>query len=354
MVLCASVQGKQQASATMTITRHPDKAPEPCSCASEVPAAGPEADFIPAVVSRMAEGFTSRRWSSHIEPVEIPSRRETVDLLLQAQRILFPGYFSSSAIASPSSLEYHLGHNLTQFHKNLSHQINAALRHECFRRQHSCSHCGGRSSHLADEFVCSLPAIRELLETDISAALEGDPAAANADEVIFSYPGLFAVLVYRLAHRLCELEVPLLPRIMSEYAYHRTAIDIHPGAVIGDSFFIDHGAGVVIGETCTIGSRVRLYQGVTLGALSLPKGAGRQLKHVRRHPTIEDDAIIYANATILGGSTVIGARSIVGGNVWLTKSIGPDTKVLLKQPELIYIGTDGETNQKGGGNDGDL
>jgi serine O-acetyltransferase len=319
---------------------------EPCGCASEVRlCAKSESDFIPEVVGKLAEGFSSRRWSSHIEPVEIPSRRETIDLILETQRILFPGYFSSSTLPSPSSLEYHIGHNLTLLHKNLSHQINSALRHECFRRRHSCSLCGERSSELAAEFIRSLPQIRETLETDISAALDGDPAAANADEVIFSYPGLFAVLVYRLAHRLYELETPLLPRIMSEYAYHRTAIDIHPGATIGESFFIDHGAGVVIGETSTIGRRVRLYQGVTLGALSLPKGAGKQLKHVKRHPTIEDDVIIYANATILGGETVIGARSIVGGNVWLTKSVGPDTKVLLKQPELIYIGKNGETNQ---------
>lgn len=331
------------------------KTTEPCSCASEVrlPCIS-EADFIPSVVSQLAEGFTSRRWSSHIEPVEIPSWRETVDLILQAQRILFPGYFSSSTLPSSSSLGYHLGHNLTLFHKNLSQQVNSALRHECFRRNHSCSHCGERSSQIAAAFVRSLPEIRETLETDISAALEGDPAAANADEIIFSYPGMFAVLVYRLAHRLFELEVPLLPRIMSEYAYHRTAIDIHPGAVIGDSFFIDHGAGVVIGATCTIGRRVRLYQGVTLGALSLPKDAVQRLKNAKRHPTIEDDAIIYANATILGGDTVIGARSIVGGNVWLTKSIGPDTKVLLKQPELIYIGKDGETKQKGGKGDGNI
>ncbi|WP_417915737.1 serine O-acetyltransferase EpsC [Candidatus Electronema sp. JC] len=321
------------------------KTTEPCGCTAEVRlCAEPASDFIPSVVEKLAEGFSSRRWSSHIEPVEIPSRHETIELILEAQRILFPGYFSRSTLPSPSSLEYHLGHNLTIFHKNLSHQLNSALRHECFRRRHSCSLCGERSSELAAEFIRSLPQIRETLETDISAALEGDPAAANADEVIFSYPGLFAVLVYRLAHRLYELEVPLLPRIMSEYAYHRTAIDIHPGATIGESFFIDHGAGVVIGETSTIGRRVRLYQGVTLGALSLPKGAGRQLKHVKRHPTIEDDVIIYANATILGGETVIGARSIVGGNVWLTKSVGPDTKVLLKQPELVYIGKNGETN----------
>ncbi|MCI5141748.1 MAG: serine acetyltransferase, partial [Candidatus Electrothrix sp. ATG1] len=153
-----------------------------------------------------------------------------------------------------------------------------------------------------------------------------------------SYPGLFAIFVYRLAHTLFTLKVPILPRILSEYAYHRTAIDIHPGASIGDSFFIDHGAGVVIGETSIIGNRVRLYQGVTLGALSLPRGAGSKLKNIKRHPTIEDDVIIYANATILGGDTVVGARSIVGGNVWLTKTVGPDTKVLLKQPELVYIG----------------
>ncbi len=323
--------------------------PERCGCVSEVRLCSkPESDFIPSVVGKLNEGFSSRRWSSHIEPVEIPSRSETVDLLLQAQRILFPGYFSSSTMPSPASLEYHLGHNLTLFNKNLNHQLNSALRHECFRRHQSCSMCGERSRELAAEFIRSLPEIRETLETDIKAALEGDPAAANADEVIFSYPGFFAVFVYRLAHRLVELEVPLLPRIMSEYAYHRTAIDIHPGAIIGESFFIDHGAGVVIGATSVIGRRVRLYQGVTLGALSLSKAEVQRLKNAKRHPTIEDDAIIYANATILGGSTVIGARSIVGGNVWLTKSIGPDTKVLLKQPELIYLGKSGELNSNTG------
>ncbi len=325
---------------------------ENCGCASDLRLAGSvsESDFIPSVVRRMTDGFLSRRWSSHIEPVEIPSRRETIDLILQAQRILFPGYFGESALSQPSSLEYNLGHSLTLFHKNASHQINSALRHECFRRHQSCSMCGERSNQLAADFVRSLLDIRETLETDIKAALDGDPAAANADEIIFSYPGFFAILVYRLAHRLFELEVPLLPRIMSEYAYHRTAIDIHPSAIIGDSFFIDHGSGVVIGATCIIGRRVRIYQGVTLGALSLPKDAMPELRKAKRHPTIEDDTIIYANATILGGNTVIGARSIVGGNVWLTKSIGPDTKVLLKQPELIYLGKDGETKPRGGDN----
>jgi len=251
---------------------------------------------------------------------------------------------------SPSSLEYHLGQNLTIFYENLARQVSSAIRHDCFRHNQSCSKCGERSHQIAGEFVRALPQIRELLESDIDAALEGDPAAANADDVIFSYPGMFATLVYRLAHKLIELEVPIIPRIMSEYAYHRTAIDIHPGAAIGESFFIDHGAGVVVGATSTIGSRVRIYQGVTLGALSLPRGAGELLKNTKRHPTIEDDVIIYANTTILGGETVIGARSIVGGNVWLTESIGPDTKVILKQPELVYIGKNG----KGGTKNADL
>ncbi len=310
-----------------------------CECDSHVPPGIRELDYIPSIVNQLAEGFTSKKWSSHIEPVAIPSKKEVVDLVLQAQRIMFPGYFSSTML-NPSSLEYHLGHNLTNLYRNLSRQLNSAIRHDCFRHNLLCSSCNEQSHKLAGEFVRALPKIREIMESDIEATLDGDPAARNPDEVIFSYPGLFAIFVYRLAHTLFVLDIPILPRILSEYAYHRTAIDIHPGASIGNSFFIDHGAGVVVGATCTIGNRVRLYQGVTLGALSLPRGAGRKLRNTKRHPTIEDDVIIYANATILGGDTVVGARSIVGGNVWLTKSVGPDTKVLLKQPELVYIGKD--------------
>ena len=314
-------------------------------CQSDVQPARLIFDHIPSVVNQLVDGFTSKKWSSHIEPVPIPSKKEVVDLVQDAQQILFPGYFSTMML-SPASLEYHLGEKVTIFYENLTRQLNSAIRHDCFRHNHSCSQCGERSRQMAGEFIRCLPQIRELLESDINATLEGDPAAANADEVIFSYPGLFAILVYRLAHKLIELEVPIIPRIMSEYAYHRSAIDIHPGAIIGDSFFIDHGAGVVVGATSTIGNRVRIYQGVTLGALSLPKGAGTLLKNSKRHPTIEDDVIIYANATILGGETVIGARSIVGGNVWLTESIGPDTKVILKQPELVYIGKNGRNGKK--------
>jgi len=315
------------------------------ACNSDVQPAELVFDYIPSVVRQLVGGFTSKKWSSHIEPVPIPSKEEVVDLVQQARRILFPGYFTNMML-KPSSLEYHLGRNLSVFYENLARQISSAIRHDCFRHNKTCTKCGERSQRIAGEFIRALPQIREMLESDIDATLEGDPAAVNADDVIFSYPGLFATLVYRLAHKLIELEVPIIPRIMSEYAYHRTAIDIHPGAAIGDSFFIDHGAGVVVGATTTIGNRVRIYQGVTLGALSLPRGAGDLLKNTRRHPTIEDDVIIYSNATILGGETVIGTRSIVGGNVWLTESIGPDTKVILKQPELVYIGKNAKGSTK--------
>lgn len=300
---------------------------------------------VPPIVKKLVKGFTQKNWSSHKEPVPIPSKNEVKDLVRQARQILFPGYFTGM-ILSAESLEYYLGQTLGTFYENLARQVSSAIRHDCFRHNKACSKCGERSYEIASAFIKSLPEIKELLELDIEAALQGDPAAANGDEVIFSYPGFYAIMVYRLAHRLVELGVPIIPRIMSEYAYSRTSIDIHPAAEIGCSFFIDHGAGVVVGETTEIGSRVRIYQGVTLGALSLPRNAADELKHTKRHPTIEDDVIIYANATILGGETTIGARSIVGGNVWLTESVGSDTKVMLKQPELIYLGNKQRKNEK--------
>jgi len=178
--------------------------------------------------------------------------------------------------------------------------------------------------------------LRAMLAKDIRAALDGDPAAKGYDEIIFSYPGIRAITIYRIAYELYHLNIPLIPRIMTEYAHNRTGIDIHPGAHIGESFFIDHGTGVVIGETCIIGNRVRIYQGVTLGAISLSKSEVKKLRSKKRHPSIEDDVIIYANATILGGDTVVGARSVIGGNVWLTHSVPPDTEVFIKKQDLIF------------------
>ncbi len=307
------------------------------SCSSEAASANTVRNPIPEAIARLSKEFKSGRWASHIEPVPIPSKSEVIDLIEQLQRILFPGFFSA-VILRPENLEYHLGQQISLLYENLAAQISSAIRHDCFRHDQLCTQCGERSYETAAALIDSLPDIRNLLESDIEATLTGDPAAHNSDEVIFSYPGLFATMVYRLAHRLHQLGVPLVPRIMSEHAYHRTAIDINPEATIGSHFFIDHGAGVVVGATTTIGNRVRLYQGVTLGALSLPRDAGERLRHVKRHPTIEDDVIIYSNATILGGKTVVGARSIIGGNVWLTESVGPDTRVMLEQPKLVYIG----------------
>ncbi len=307
------------------------------SCGSDSRAADNVANPIPEVVKELAEGFKSGRLTSHIEPVPIPSKEEIVDLIALMQEILYPGFFTSMALR-PENLEYYLGQQLTLLYENLAKQISSAIRHDCFRHAQECTQCGERSYGIAAEFVQALPDIRELLETDIEATLEGDPAATNRDEVIFSYPGLFATMVYRLANKLHRLQVPLLPRMMSEHAFHRTAIDINPEATIGGKFFIDHGAGVVIGATTEIGAQVRIYQGVTLGALSLPRDAGEKLRNIKRHPTIEDDVIIYANATILGGKTVIGARSIIGGNVWVTESIKPDTTVALERPHLVYQG----------------
>ncbi len=210
------------------------------------------------------------------------------------------------------------------------------MRHECRRHSMSCVNCEERGQEITISFMNELPRLRTTLAKDIRAAFEGDPAAKGFDEVIFSYPGLFAITVYRMAHLLYKEEVSLIPRIMSEYAHSLTGIDIHPGASIGESFFIDHGTGVVVGETTEIGNRVRIYQGVTLGALSLPKEAVERLRSEKRHPTIGDDVIIYAGVTILGGEAVIGARSVIGGNVWITESVPPDTKVFLKKPELIF------------------
>jgi serine O-acetyltransferase len=178
--------------------------------------------------------------------------------------------------------------------------------------------------------------LRKALAADVLATYHGDPAAKSYDEVIFSYPGILAITVYRIAHQLVNLGVPLLPRIMTEYAHSITGIDIHPAATIGKSFVIDHGTGVVIGESTEIGDHARIYQGVTLGALSIPKGASDEFRGKKRHPTIEDDVIIYSGATILGGETVIGARSVIGGNVWLTESVPPDTTVFIEKPRLIY------------------
>ncbi|MDK9708469.1 MAG: serine acetyltransferase [Desulforhopalus sp.] len=290
---------------------------------------------VPGIVKELLSSWSTKECYEHISPVAIPSQEAITGIVDQARCILFPGYFTRTKLHA-SNLEYYIGKQTTDLYDKVSEQIAMAIRHDCRRNNLPCTNCESRSHLKALAFIEALPRVAAILATDIRAALEGDPATKSPDEVIFSYPGLIATLVYRLAHELYLLDVPIVPRIMTEYAHSKTGIDIHPGATIGSGFFIDHGTGVVIGETCVIGKNVRLYQGVTLGALSLPRDAGEKMRNKKRHPTIEDNVIVYANATILGGDTTIGESSTIGGNIWLTESVPPGTKVLLKRPELIY------------------
>lgn len=290
---------------------------------------------VPEIAEKIIEHCQSGECYTHIEYEPIPSEGYVVDLIDEFRELLFPGYFSKDVL-DPANMKYSLGQTVSVLYDKLAEQIIHHIRHDCLRFDQSCSHCEDSGQAKALAVLESIPTIRQVLATDVQATYEGDPAAKSHDEIIFSYPGIFAIMVHRVAHRLFELGVPLLPRIMSEHAHSVTGIDIHPGATIGKRFVIDHGTGVVIGETTQIGENVRIYQGVTLGALSLPKNAGEQYRGKKRHPTIEDNVIIYSGATILGGNTVIGARSVVGGNVWLTESVPADTTVMMEQPRLVY------------------
>ena len=251
------------------------------------------------------------------------------------RQVLFPGYFSHEKI-DETNLVYSMGREISRIYDILSRQVTHVMRHDCLRYGQACQACEEKGHETALAVIQGIPELRRLLARDVRGAYDGDPAARSHDEIIYSYPGIYAIMVYRIAHILHRHGIPQLPRIMSEHAHSLTGIDIHPGARIGPRFVIDHGTGIVVGETAVIGSNVRVYQNVTIGALSLPPDAGKTLKDAKRHPTIEDDVIIYSGATILGGETVIGRGAVVGGNVWLTESVPPETKVFIKSPELIY------------------
>jgi serine O-acetyltransferase len=292
-------------------------------------------DRIPSIVDTLVITCNNKGSFDHVDAEPIPSREATINILHSVGRILYPGYFIQTRL-DRINLGYYFGQEVTALYEALSEQIMRAIRHDCRRTDKECTDCAERGHATAIEFLGRMPEIRSGLAKDIQAAYDGDPAALSYDEIIFSYPGLQAITVYRVAHLLHDLGVPFIPRIMTEYAHSRTGIDINPGAVIGERFFIDHGTGVVIGETTVIGDRVRIYQGVTLGALSLSPEECVILRGRKRHPTIEDDVIIYANATVLGGETVIGARSVIGGNVWITHSVAPDTQVFLEKQDLVF------------------
>lgn len=290
---------------------------------------------IPAIVDKLVSSCNIDGCFDHVSAEPIPYRDAVIDILRRASRILYPGFFIRTRL-DQTNVEYYLGQEVTGLFEVLSEQIILAIRHDCLRHNLPCVRCEELGHEITVKFLHSLPQLRTILARDIIAAFDGDPAAKGYDEIIFSYPGLRAITVYRIAHLLYSMKVPLIPRIMTEYAHSHTGIDIHPGADIGESFFIDHGTGVVIGETASIGKRVRIYQGVTLGAISLSKAECKRLRNKKRHPTVDDDVTIYANATILGGETVVGARSVIGGNVWLTHSVPPDTEVFIKKQDLIF------------------
>jgi len=265
--------------------------------------------------------------------------KESINRILHYLRsALFPGVYEKYPI-DESRVNILIGNNIRSAALELNDLIEKALVNRCNyadKEQRDCTVCMDKASEITIELIKRLPKIREILQTDIQAAYLGDPAALTTEEILLSYPSITAISIHRIAHVLYELEVPMIPRIMSEYAHANTGIDIHPGAKIGDRFFIDHGTGVVVGETCTIGNNVKLYQGVTLGAKSFSLDAdGNPIKGIKRHPDIQDNVIIYAGATILGGDVVIGHDSIIGGNVWLTHSVPPYSRVYNSQPSPI-------------------
>lgn len=262
---------------------------------------------------------------------KLPNRSEVIEIIREIRRIMYPGYFGKENIAYVS-LDNFAGTTLASVYEKLYRQIRVALTYKAENKEFDDSR--ELAEKLALEFIERLPYVQEMLYKDVEAELEGDPAANSKEEVIISYPGIFAIFVYRIAHELYKMNIPFIPRIMTEYAHGKTGIDINPGAEIGEYFFIDHGTGIVIGETCEIGNHVKIYQGVTLGALSLRKG--QALSGTKRHPTIEDNVVIYANATILGGNTVIGKNSVVAGNTFVIESIPADTTVSAYMPELKY------------------
>ena len=290
---------------------------------------------LPEIAEEIIDTCNDQECYTHVDYEPIPSRESVIEIIDRLKELIFPGYYTRGKL-DPVNLRYSMGELTATLYDMLSDQISRSIRHDCFRYGQLCRECDEQGHRIALRLLQDIPSIRKILATDVQAAYEGDPAAKSFDEIIFSYPGILAITVYRVAHKLFEYNVPLLPRIMTEYAHSVTGIDIHPGAEIDESFVIDHGTGVVIGETTDIGQNVRIYQGVTLGALSIPKDKADQFRGKKRHPTIEDDVIIYSGATILGGKTIIGARSVIGGNVWLTESVPPDTTVVMETPRLIY------------------
>ncbi len=290
--------------------------------------------MINKTVNDILKNYSQHQLLSYKGNRPMPDRDSIIDIIDDVKNVMFPGYFRSENVAGDFA-QYYTGQQIAHIYNNLKAQIAKAF---SYRNTEALSQeeIAARAENISNHFISKLPEVQRVLMTDVQAGFDGDPAAQSMEDIIFSYPGLFAIFVYRIAHILYCQKVPFIPRMMTEYAHGLTGIDINSGATIGEYFFIDHGTGIVIGETCIIGNNVKLYQGVTLGALSTR--SGQQLAGVKRHPTIENNVTIYSGASILGGDTIIGEESIIGGNCFVTASVPPRTKVTLKEPELIFKG----------------
>ena len=293
---------------------------------------------LSSVVDAIVDSILAEPKIRHLNRVLMPSRDVVIDCVKKLRQLAFPGYFGQPGLTS-DNVTYRIGELVDGLSTQLYDQVRCCLR---YREQipggeldgAACAKCNHGAAEILAQFFARIPAVRAMLADDVQAAFDSDPAAQNTDETIFCYPGLFAIFVQRMAHEFYKMNVPLLPRIMTEYAHSVTGIDMHPGAKLGRSFFIDHGTGVVIGETTEIGNNVKIYQGVTLGAVA--PAFGQQLRGHKRHPTIEDDVVIYAGATILGGETRIGKGSVIGGNVFITSTVPPHNRVTTDPPKLKY------------------
>jgi serine O-acetyltransferase len=288
------------------------------------------------ITEQIVQTYTDDSGINFLDIKNLPVRDKIIHILETLLEILFPGYTGRRTVTRDTvfSIVHEL---LLAVRRELAEQIERALRHNCRLKECPTCDCPRMASHCSEQLLMRLPNIRSMLKDDVQAAYDGDPAAKSFEEVVISYPYIIAIAVHRIAHELFALEVPLIPRIMSEWAHSRTGIDIHPGAKIGKSFFIDHGTGVVIGETAVIGNNVKMYQGVTLGALSFPRDErGRIIRGQKRHPTLEDNVTVYAEATLLGDIT-IGRGAVIGGNVWIRESVPAGAVVTVAKPESMYV-----------------
>ncbi|OGV50772.1 MAG: hypothetical protein A2X49_12200 [Lentisphaerae bacterium GWF2_52_8] len=303
------------------------------SCPSNQPLKLADPVFLEDLITRVCATYEDSCGINHIEGFNLPQEAEILEILHDLLELVFPG-FSGKGSFSLNTIRYSIGEILVRVYPELVGLIARSFHYNC--KLSKCCDCNVpvMAESATKALLNALPEIRKMMKTDTQAAYDGDPAARSLDEIVMSYPGIKAITIQRLAHVLYSEKVPLLPRLLTEYAHRITGIDIHPGAKLGTGIFIDHGTGVVVGETAILGDNVKLYQGVTLGALSFPKDAcGKIIKGAKRHPTIENDVTIYAGATILG-DIVIGRGSVIGGNVWLTETVGPGTKITIAPPDL--------------------